>query len=196
MAVGLATGLGCSVGAPTDNATPEPTPWMPDSGADQATGDESGARSSSGSATDGGEATTSGAADTGGDSASATTGSPTTTPPMESTDDGVDTADDDGGTQPASGWWAHCTRASGTCDPGLSCLLTDVGDDGVCTSDCVPSGDPRSCGASPGGTTNPVCLTVAGGSICALGCEGGLTCPGGMVCIAETDDLGPISICV
>jgi len=37
---------------------------------------------------------------------------------------------------------------------------------------------------------------VGGDSVCALGCEGGLTCPGGMICINETDDLGPISICI
>ncbi|MEX1368609.1 MAG: hypothetical protein AB1Z98_36110 [Nannocystaceae bacterium] len=61
---------------------------------------------------------------------------------------------------------------------------------------CNPPGNPGACGPVPGGTTTPVCLTVGGQSICALGCEGGLSCPGEMICINESDDTGPISICM
>jgi hypothetical protein len=123
-------------------------------------------------------------------------------PPMGSSDGapgdsgGTFGGGNDDGMQPASGWWAHCIPNSIACDAGFACLSTDAGNDGVCTMACNPAGDASSCGASPGGTTEPVCLTVGGDSVCALGCEGGLTCPGGMICINESDDLGPISICI
>lgn len=158
----------------------------------------------SGRATDG----TTGSADGSGGSSGGpmTTADPSTSgAPMGSSSDGDPTSDSQGGTfgnddgagmQPDSGWWAHCIPNSIACDPGFACLTTDAGNDGVCTAVCNPPGNPAGCGASPGGTTMPVCLSVGGDSVCALGCEGGLTCPGGMICINETDDLGPISICI
>lgn len=192
----LTLGLGCSAGETTGTGGFGPGPWMlPGTAGDteapsdegNETAQQTSAADGTGSATDGGTT----------DSPPGTTGSP---PPPGSTGmDGDATFGeaDDGGQneQPANGWWAHCTQAIG-CDAGFACLTTDVGDDGVCTALCNPAGNPAGCGPSPGGTTMPVCLSVGGQSICALGCEGGLTCPGGMICINESDDTGPISICI
>lgn len=191
--------LGCAQGDPPGSTSFGPGPWMlPGESGDQEEG-------GSGAAT---ESTTGSADGSGGGSMGPmTTADPSTSGmPMGSTDDGDPTNDsqggtfgmDDGGTgmQPASGWWAHCIPNSIACDAGLVCLSTDAGNDGVCTNVCNPPGNPGSCGASPGGTNMPICLSVGGDSVCALGCEGGLTCPGGMICINESDDLGPISICI
>lgn len=154
-------------------------------------------------ATDGSTGGSAGTAD-GTDTGPATTADPSSgeppPPPMSSSDGDpggtFDGSNDDAGMQPDSGWWAHCIPNSIACDAGFACLSTDAGNDGVCTMACNPAGDPSSCGASPGGTSEPVCLSVGGDSVCALGCEGGLTCPGGMICVSESDDLGPISICI
>lgn len=169
-------------------------------------GESGGQDSGSGQATEG---TTGGADGSGGVSSAGpmTTADPSTTSgmPMGSSSDGDPTNDSQGGTfgddggvgmQPGNGWWAHCIPNSIACDPGFFCLSTDAGTDGVCTNVCNPPGNAGGCGASPGGTNMPICLTVGGDSVCALGCEGGLTCPGGMICISESDDLGPIEICI
>lgn len=97
--------------------------------------------------------------------------------------------------QPETSWWSHCIAGSG-CTDDLICMLNGDGDDGVCTSLCNPAGDGMSCGASPGGTATPGCLNVGNSSICALDCSGGKTCPSGMLCLADTDDDGPIEICL
>lgn len=104
-------------------------------------------------------------------------------------------AADGSGHQPSDGWWSACLDAP-DCDPGFACLGTDEMTDGVCTAECVPFGTADSCGASPGGTAVPTCLVVGGHSICALDCSGGRSCAGGMSCLADHDDLGPISICL
>jgi hypothetical protein len=105
--------------------------------------------------------------------------------------------DGDGGhaPQPADGWWSACLSAA-HCDAGLACLGTDDMTDGVCTAQCVPHGNAQSCAPSPGGTAETTCLTVGGGSVCALDCSSGRSCPAGMKCLGDHDDLGPISICM
>jgi hypothetical protein len=188
--------LGCSGGADPVETTFGPGPWqLPGSSGDD--------EPVTGQAT---EATTGGADGSGsGSGGPVTTVDPSTSgpPPMGSSSDGEPPGSEgtfgggnDAGMQPDSGWWAHCIPSSIACDAGFACLSTDAGSDGVCTTTCNPAGDASSCGASPGGTTEPICLTVGGDSVCALSCEGGLTCPGGMLCINESDDLGPISICI
>lgn len=97
--------------------------------------------------------------------------------------------------QPETSWWSHCI-GNDDCTDDLVCMLNGDGDDGVCTSQCSPPGDATSCGASPGGTTTGTCLNVGSASICALNCAGGLSCPGGMLCLSDTDDDGPIEICL
>ncbi|MCH9688693.1 MAG: hypothetical protein K0V04_45095 [Deltaproteobacteria bacterium] len=194
--------LGLGVGCTQDAAEPNssgfgPGPWtLPGTAgaeSDDAQSDESdedpGATSMPGDGADTGTQT-SGPMSTSGNA----TGDPE---PMGTTDDGMSgTFGDDAGMQPASGWWAHCIPDQILCDPGFACLSTDAMNDGVCTDECIPAGNAGSCGASPGGTATPVCLTVGGASVCALGCDNGATCPGGMVCINESDDTGPISICI
>ena len=185
-------GGGCTAGEPAGTMGFGPGPWMlpGDSGDDSP-------------ATSGGTGQTStdddGAATSGGSSSGSppgTSGPPPPPPGSTGMDDAATFGGvDEGGQQPDSGWWSHCTSTIG-CDSGLACLTTDAGNDGVCTALCSPAGSPTGCGSSPGGTTMPVCLSVGGQSICALGCEGGLTCPGGMICVSETDDTGPISICI
>lgn len=97
--------------------------------------------------------------------------------------------------QPETSWWSHCI-ASAECTDDLVCLLNGAGDDGVCTNFCSPAGDATSCGASPGGTAAPTCLNAGTSSICALDCADGKTCPSGMLCLSDTDDDGPIEICL
>lgn len=97
--------------------------------------------------------------------------------------------------QPETSWWSHCI-ASAECTDDLVCLLNGAGDDGVCTNFCSPAGDATSCGASPGGTAAPTCLNAGASSICALDCADGKTCPSGMLCLSDTDDDGPIEICL
>ncbi len=97
--------------------------------------------------------------------------------------------------QPETSWWSHCT-SSPECTDDLVCLLNGAGDDGVCTSLCSPAGDATSCGASPGVTATPACLNAGSSSICALDCAGGRSCPGGMLCLSDSDDDGPIEICL
>lgn len=109
-------------------------------------------------------------------------------------DDGGD-AEGGQAPQPVDGWWSPCLSAA-HCDPGLLCLGTDDMTDGVCTAQCVPYGNAESCAPSPGGTAETTCLTVGGGSVCALDCSGGRSCPAGMHCLADHDDLGPIAICM
>jgi hypothetical protein len=190
----LAWGLGCSVGDSSNNSSGlGPGPWqLPGSSGDQGSGPATGG--STMDAADGSESTA-------GPPPGGSSGDPSTSSPGSSDGEPADTQGtfggaDDNGMQPESGWWAHCIPNSIACDAGFACLTTDAGNDGVCTAQCNPPGDPGSCGASPGGTAEPVCLSVGGDSVCALGCEGGLTCPGGMICINESDDAGPISICI
>ncbi len=195
LTVGMTTG--CSKGDVDATTGFDPGPWMlpgdddgqsTDDPPPQTTGDDSG--------DDTGRPGTTGGVDGDG----STSGPPP--PPPETTGDPTTgmggTFGDDGGNgmQPGSGWWAHCVPNMIACDPGFACLSTDAGSDGVCTMACNPAGSPAACGASPGGTNMPVCLSVGGDSVCALGCDGGLTCPGGMICVNETDDTGPISICI
>ncbi len=196
-ALALGAAHGCANGDTGTSASGfGPGPWqLPGSSGDQP------------SQTDGDDDTTGPGATSVADSGPQTSGPMTTTDngttggpgPMGSTDDGPQGGtfgNDDAGMQPDSGWWAHCIPSQIACDPGFACLSTDAMNDGVCTDQCVPAGDASSCGASPGGTSTPVCLSVGGDSVCALGCENGETCPGGMVCINESDDTGPISICI
>jgi hypothetical protein len=49
-----------------------------------------------------------------------------------------------------------------------------------------------SCDSMPGGTAAPICLTVTQGTVCALDCSAGQTCPGGMICAAVEG----MSVCV
>lgn len=195
IAIGLtAATVGCSKGTDPALTGLGPEPWtLPGDTDDDPQSPPTGGETGS----DGGDTT--GAADS---------GAPQTGSGGESTDGPVNPGTTGGGEegegtfgggmgeQPDSGWWAHCLPNTSACDAGLTCLSTDVGDDGVCTSQCAPVGDPGACGDSPGGTNVPVCLTVGGNSICALGCDGGLTCPSGMVCHTDSDDNGPIAICI
>jgi hypothetical protein len=125
-----------------------------------------------------------------GSGSDAGTGSMGTFSPL---DDGE--SDGNAAPQPVDGWWSPCLSAK-HCDPGLACLGTDDMSDGVCTAQCVPYGDPESCAPSPGGSAETTCLTVGGGSVCALDCSNGRSCPAGMKCLSDHDDLGPISICL
>lgn len=191
--LGLAVGWGCSAGAEPTETTFGPGPWqLPgDSGDDEPATGQATAGTTAGNDVDTGSPMTT--------TDPSTSGPP---PPADSSDGGPAGSEgtfgggNDAGMQPESGWWAHCIPNSIGCDAGFACLSPDAGNDGVCTMACSPPGDASSCGASPGGTTEPVCLSVGGDSVCALGCEGGLTCPGGMVCLNENDDTGPISICI
>jgi len=97
--------------------------------------------------------------------------------------------------QPETSWWSHCIANAG-CTDDLVCLLNGAGDDGVCTSLCSPAGDATSCGASPGVSATPSCLIAGMSSVCALDCSGGRSCPGGMLCLSDSDDDGPIEICL
>lgn len=128
--------------------------------------------------------------DEGGSSTGSGSGSAGTFSPLD--DDG---SEDGEAPQPVDGWWSPCLFAA-HCDPGLACLGTDDMTGGVCTAQCVPYGDEASCAPSPGGTAETTCLTVGGGSVCALDCSSGRSCPAGMKCLADHDDLGPIAICM
>lgn len=100
--------------------------------------------------------------------------------------------------QPVDGWWEHCTND--TCPEAPMVCLGDGMLDGVCTGRCTPAGNTASCEALPGITAVPICLTLSVNgvteSICALDCSDGKTCAQGMVCVADSDDVGPFEICL
>ncbi len=80
--------------------------------------------------------------------------------------------------------YSHCTDNAGC--PGLDGCLTLVDDaqmviDGFCTNFCMTDDE---CWIPTGGGAVPVCRMGLQSTYCALDCEGGLTCPGGMVCSA------------
>lgn len=165
--------------------------------------------------TSGGATATDDPSTTTADTDAATSGGATTTPSTttatsaatdggETTDPATTSADASSSSgetlppQPDAGWWSHCL-SNPDCtadDPDLLCLLNTDSTDGVCIGRCEPAGNAASCDASPGGTAEPRCLTVGVGSYCALDCSGGRTCPAGMICLSDEDDVGPIEICI
>lgn len=86
--------------------------------------------------------------------------------------------------QPAEGQlYSHCTDNAGC--PGLDGCLTLVDDaqvvvDGFCTNFCTMNSECN--GIATGGSAMPLCHEGVQSTYCALVCEGGLTCPAGMVC--------------
>jgi hypothetical protein len=97
------------------------------------------------------------------------------------------------GAQPDEGLYSHCL-ASDECTIG-NCILRGDHTNGFCTQECY-EGDPDLCAPSPGGTAERTCIQVVGLQICALDCSSGKTCPTGMDCVAENDELGPREICI
>lgn len=78
--------------------------------------------------------------------------------------------------------YSHCTDNAGC--PGLDGCLTLVDEtrevvDGFCTNFCTVDDE---CQGPTGGSAVAVCRMGLQSTYCALDCEGGLTCPGGMVC--------------
>jgi hypothetical protein len=156
--------------------------------------------------TDGGSSsstgTTSGAGDTMPSTAESSSTDAPTSGPAESEGGDTTTGSSTGGStgepqppQPVSGWWSHCL-GNADCSDGLVCMLNDDETDGVCTDFCSPAQDPTSCGVSPSESVSTTCLEISAGSVCALDCAGGMTCPSGMVCLMDTDNNGPIAICL
>jgi hypothetical protein len=78
----------------------------------------------------------------------------------------------------------------------MGCLTNEQLNDGYCTLECNGSDDPSNCDMPPGGTAVTGCIVVSNLNLCALDCSGGKSCPGGMVCTMETDQNGPIEVCM
>jgi hypothetical protein len=100
--------------------------------------------------------------------------------------------DGDGdGDQPTEGAYSPCLEADACGGRPYLCLgLQDMGMtvDGFCSLPCVVD---ENCPPSPGGTAEPACIDIGGEGWCVLGCGGGDTCPGGMVCTDVGDGNGP-----
>jgi hypothetical protein len=80
--------------------------------------------------------------------------------------------------------YSHCTDNAGC--PGFDGCLPLVDEtrevvDGFCTNFCTTDDE---CQVPTGGSAQPICRVGIQSTYCALDCEGGLTCPGGMVCLA------------
>lgn len=93
--------------------------------------------------------------------------------------------------QPDDGMYSACMGVA-MCIGLTTCVLAGPG--GFCSNTgCT---DPLSqCAMNPGATSTatPACVDNGTGQIvCALSCAGGLTCPGGMECVA----LGASMVCV
>lgn len=108
-----------------------------------------------------------------------------TTAPSESS--GAPPADE----QPANGMYSECAGVA-DCIGLNTCVL--AGASGFCSNTgCVDAS--TQCDANPGAssTAPPTCVdNGAGQMVCALGCAGGQTCPGGMDCVP----LGATMVCV
>lgn len=123
--------------------------------------------------------------DTGSDDVATT--SPMTTDPGESGATGDPPVDE----QPDSGMYSECATV-GDCIGQTTCVIVAGAATGYCSSTCS---DPLAdCDPNPGATSNaaPVCVDDGGIQVCALGCQGGLTCPGGMECLSH----GGTQVCV
>ncbi len=191
---GLIVVMGCAGGEPLERPSDDPEAWA---GPERSTEGEDGSGDTDG-------ATSVASANPGGQGDGATTtsggmgrdggGMPTgpVPPPMDDTMDG--TFGEDGGEQPAVGPYSPCMN--GTCVAGLVCLDSSVNDQNMCVEFCSPPGDPSGCAPAPGGDSTPTCLAVDGFSFCALDCSSGRSCPTGMACHDEPDDLGPQMVCL
>lgn len=94
--------------------------------------------------------------------------------------------------QPETGMYSECMTV-GDCIGQTTCVIVPGAEMGFCSSSCADPG--MDCVANPGAssTAAPSCVDDGGGlQVCALACDGGLTCPGGMECLA----LGGAMVCV
>jgi hypothetical protein len=115
--------------------------------------------------------------------ASSASGSATEPDPEESSGDASESSSGGVDEQPADGMYSACESAVDCFGvQGCAVVMPNVGfcTNGSCT-------DASTCVASPGGTAVPACvpamLNGAATQICALDCDGGDTCPGGMECL-------------
>jgi len=106
-------------------------------------------------------------------------------------DAGAETTTDD---VPTIDPWSSCL--DGGCGPDMVCMAEQAGVPGVCTQPCAPAGDPTGCPPAPEGNAETTCITLEGGSWCALDCSHAGQCPAGTLCQALADDLGPVVICL
>jgi hypothetical protein len=116
-------------------------------------------------------------------------------------DGGAFIAEEDQGGGGGGGAYEPCP--DGNCTTG-TCLNGDPPNDNksFCAPNCSPAGDPSGCPPPPSGDAPPMCIDVGdeqGGNVqsfCALDCSGGQTCPTGMTCVQDSDQNGPITICL
>src|SRR5688572_16843957 len=170
----LSACVACSVGSSDDGfgmLTAQPTATTPMSGSAGSGGDDDGDDDGSGSSA-GTMADDDGGSADDGDASSAADGGSTG---QAATSDGSGSGGQ-ANEQPENGMYAHCT---GVPCVGTTYCITATPDDGFCTNDCESPG--VSCDSMPGGTASPICLTVTQGTVCALDCSAGQTCPGGMI---------------
>ena len=128
----------------------------------------------------------SGSGETGLDDMASTT-SPGTTEPAESGETGTPV-----GEQPESGMYSECATVA-DCIGQTTCVIVPGAPMGFCSHACADAG--TDCTPNPGATSNaaPACVDDGNGmQVCALSCDGGLTCPGGMECAS----LGASMVCV
>ncbi len=151
----------------------------------------SGTPPTSGVATAGDTAT--GPGPTEGDSGSGATS--TAGPPATSTASEADSGPEPVDEQPQNGMYSECVSTD-ECIGLTACVLVPGSPVGFCSqTGCLDA--TMQCEANPGATSSatPTCVddgTNTGVSVCALTCEAGATCPGGMSCLP----LGVTSVCV
>lgn len=185
--------LACSVdggeeatfGVPTGaGSSPGSSPGSADDGTGEDSGSGTGAGSSSTAGSD--DAADGSTGNPLGDSS----GSPTTTdmPGDESSSGGMPPGM---GGQPADGMYSDCMDARNDCLPLTNLCFVINGNDGFC-SNTMCANPAADCDPAPGGTATPVCYPLDDQSFCALSCEGGLTCPTGMVCYPNLDSGGAL----
>ena len=80
------------------------------------------------------------------------------------------------------------------------CIMGDAPNDTkmFCASPCMTD---MECDPPPDGDAVPRCIqvpTMTHGvvAVCALTCDGGETCPMGRTCILDSDNDGPVSLCL
>ena len=121
----------------------------------------------------------------GSDSSGGNTSNATTDPSSDSSGSPADE-------QPEDGMYSECATVA-DCIGQTTCVIVPGAPMGFCSHACADAG--TDCTPNPGATSNaaPACVDDGNGmQVCALSCDGGLTCPGGMECAS----LGASMVCV
>lgn len=135
------------------------------------------------------EGDTAGTSGSGGSNGSADSGDSSPPPATDSGSDGGSSGSPPVDEQPEDGMYSECAGV-GECIGLTTCVV--VGATGFCSGGCA---DPvQDCLVNPSATSTapPLCVDDGTGlMVCALGCAGGQTCPGGMDCMP----LGASMVC-